>query len=77
MNSENSYRDTRYIVKTWLSQGSQFLSQCDVTRRQRTNEGSHIVYITEKVVRQHAHNTTFGLYAAARLFRETCRLRIH
>ena len=36
---------------------------------------SCIVYITEKVS-HHAQNATFGLFAAARLFKETCRLHI-
>ena len=32
-----------------------------------TNEGSRIVYITEKLARQHAQNATFGLFATASL----------
>ena len=36
----------------------------------KTNQGSGIVYITKKVAHQHAQNATFGLFAAARLFRE-------
>ena len=75
MNSENIYH--MHYSEDLANPGSQILSQCDITRRQRTNEGSHIVYITKKVVRQHVHNKTFGLFATARLFKETCRLRIH
>ena len=41
-----------------------------------TNEGSRIINITEKVVHQHVQNATFGLFPAARLFTETCRLLI-
>ena len=37
----------------------------------RTNQGSHLIYITEKPVHQHAQNTTFGLFATASLFRFT------
>ena len=35
-----------------------------------------IVYITEIVAHQHAQNATYGLFATARLFRETCCLCI-
>ena len=34
----------------------------------KTNEGSCIVYITEKDAHKHALNATFGLFVAARLF---------
>ena len=58
------------MVKTWLR-------QYDVTVRQRpVREGSHIVYITEKVAHQYVQIATLVLFAAARGFRETCRLRI-
>ena len=43
---------------------------CDVTKRQ-TNEGSSIIYITEKLAHQHAQNMTFGLFATASFFRLT------
>ena len=59
-------------MRNWLSQGSRISPQCDVTRRHIT----HIVYITKTVAHQHAHKATFGLFPAARLFRETCQLRI-
>ena len=49
------------IVKIWLSKGSQIWPQCDVTRRQ-TDEGSRIVYITEKAAHHHAQNVIFGLF---------------
>ena len=37
----------------------------------KTNQGSHIVYITEKAAHQHAQNVTYGLVVAACLFRLT------
>ena len=43
----------------------------------RTNEGPRVVYITEKAALQHAQNTTFGLFAAADLFRLTGWFHIH
>ena len=43
----------------------------------KTNEGSRIVYITEKAAHQHAQNTTFGLFAAASLFRLSGWFHIH
>ena len=43
----------------------------------KTNEGSRIVYITEKAAHQHAHNVTFGLFAAVWLFRLTGWFHIH
>ena len=39
-------------------------------------KGSIIVYITERDSHQHAQNASFGLFAAARLLWETCRLHI-
>ena len=38
------------------------MPKCDITRRQKTNGGSRIVYITEKLAHQHAQNMTFGLF---------------
>ena len=42
-----------------------------------TNEGSRMVYITEKFAHQHAQNTTFRLFAAASLFSLTGWFYIH
>ena len=47
------------------------------SRGKRTNEGSRIVYITEKLMRQHAQNTTLSLFAASSLFRLTGWFHIH
>ena len=44
----------------------------------KTNEGSFIVYITEKLdARQHAQNATSVLFATASLFRLTALFQIH
>ena len=43
----------------------------------RTNQGSSIFYIKKKAVRQHAQNTTFGLFVEASLFRLTSWFHIH
>ena len=43
----------------------------------KTNEGSRIVNSTEALARQHAQNATFGLFAAANLFRVTGWFHIH
>ena len=48
-------------------QVSHIWPQRDVTRRQ-TNEGSGIVYMTEKAAHKRAQNVIFGLFAAAWLF---------
>ena len=60
------------IVKTWLSQGSRTLSQCDLTRRQRPMRA----LVSFTLQRKFLQNATFGLFAAARLFWETCWLPI-
>ena len=49
---------------TCYARGLEIWHECDVTK---INEGSCIVYITEKLARQHAQNTTSGLFAAASL----------
>ena len=41
------------------------------------NEGSCIVYSTEKLAHQHAQSTTFRLLAAVGLFGLTCGFHIH
>ena len=43
----------------------------------KTNEGSHIVYITEKLARKYEQNVTFDLFAAASRFRLTGWVHIH
>ena len=43
----------------------------------KTNGGSRIVYITEKLVHQHAQHTTYGLLPAASLFIFTGWFHIH
>ena len=43
----------------------------------KTNEGSGIIYITEKAAHQHTQNITFRLFAAAWLFRLTGWFHIH
>ena len=48
-------------------QGVSDLTQCDVTRRQRPMRA--LVSFTDKVAHQHAHNATFGPFAAASLFK--------
>ena len=42
-----------------------------------SNQGSRIIYITEKHVRQHAQSTTSGLIEEASIFRLTGRFHIH
>ena len=36
----------------------------DQWEKPKTNEGSHILYITKKLAHQHAQSTTFGLFTA-------------
>ena len=43
----------------------------------RTNQGSRIIYITEKPVHQHAQSTTFELIFEASLFRVTGWFNVH
>ena len=43
----------------------------------RTNQGSCIIYITEKPVQQHEQSTTFGLFVEASLFWLTDWFHIH
>ena len=52
----------------WLCQGPQIWSMCDVTRRQRPMTAL-VSFTLEKLARKHALNPTFGLFAAASLFR--------
>ena len=54
------------IVKAWLILlGSSNVASVWRHYEIKTNKGSRIVYITEKLAHQHAQNATFGLFAAA------------
>ena len=70
------------MVKGWTRHGFQFWPSARGHKGTWHNQGSPIIYITEKTVRnnhlsEHAQSTTFGLLVEASVFRLTSWFHIH